>query len=165
MAPRDPFEQQTPSRALAHPKRADRFFFASPYGQGDVMAAGIFPFLEHDGSVHALFGEEDMSARDFQSGPGSQWQPALAILGGKVDRDDTHWLRTVARELGEEVGGLLSASALEDVATFDASRGDPWKNAHISGAPMATYVPGSKYMAVFCAYRGLNPRKPPTRRA
>lgn len=140
---------RSPAAASAHKKRPGRFLFANPHGKGDVAAAGLLPFLSvGDGDAatyRVLLAEEDMSAQDFRSGPGAQWMPALALFGGKVDRADTHWLGTVARELNEETGGLLSTHALEDVESFDPRLG-AWSD---RAARMSTYVPTAKYQAAF----------------
>ena len=106
--------------------------FANPYGRGDVCAAGVLPLLKDTatGEVRVLLGEEDMHYDQ-------EWTPALAILGGKVDSTDRHWMTTVARELKEETGGLLSSEALERVSSFDPK-----------SALYSTYLPPAKYQVV-----------------
>ena len=130
--------------APAVPYRQGRFIFANPYGKGDICAAGVLPVIkdEASGALRVLLGEEDMRS---QEGSSREWTPALAIVGGKVDGGDMHWLgSTVVREVREETGGLLSAEAVQHCADFDPRCID----ALPSDKAFSFYVPFSKYQVV-----------------
>ena len=59
---------------------------------------------------------------------------------------DTHWRVTVERELNEEVAGLLSASALKNVAHFDPRK----EIGHVTDAGLfCAYLPQAKYQVLY----------------
>jgi hypothetical protein len=151
MSTRHAFDRDVPLQAYAHQRRRGAFLFPAVFHKlrgvgGDVCAAGIMPVLKKStGELMVLLPEEDMNiAGDFSSK--RIWSPALGVLGGKVDAKDSHWLATVARELNEESAGLLSASAIAHVATFDA-RKEGWPDEGLSA--FTAYLPDSKYQVLF----------------
>ena len=104
-----------------HPKRTDRFRFS--VDQSIVSSAFVLPLLRKSGSSWVLCQEEDEPDDDDRDAPRGQRRctPKLAMLGGKVSENDTHWTVTATREVAEETGTkpdgttLLSTAALNDI--------------------------------------------------
>ena len=145
---------RTPLTAKGHPKRSDAFLFEKDAlkgrrgvcnGQyGDICAAGIVPLLKQDGKLMTLLPEEDMNMKTDCSPGKKVWAPALGLFGGKVDSDDTHWMKTILRELKEESAGLLSPDALKHLAEFDPRNKDSWPD----DVQLCAYLPNAKYLAL-----------------
>ena len=87
---RSPWDRDI-SPPTRHPKKAGRVLFKNPYGEGDIVAAGVLPVIND----LVLLGEEDIRAPPWMIKSGccqlKEWTPALSLLGGKIDEGEyTH---------------------------------------------------------------------------
>ena len=140
----DAFDKEPPLKATPHHRRQGAFLFKNPFGFGDVCAAGLLPMLKTaSGELSILLPEEDMNASADFHRP-KVWVPALGLFGGKVDQRDTHWQVSMAREVQEELGGLLSPGALRRAMDFDP-RQVGWPRSHM----FSTYLPSAKYQVLY----------------
>lgn len=78
--------------------------FTNPYGQGDICAAAVIPYIRVNDKVWAMILIEDKFDRSCH-----EWKPALSMFSGKVSHKDPNWLTTAARKFSSQLNGRFGS--------------------------------------------------------